>query len=113
VEAEALPASPAALPRSSSAPAEVPERREAPPAPLIRGGKYEQGPPDFAGEPLSEPDGESELGSPWSRMLEGSVEPGRGRIGHDAVRQDRLRELLSREPLLRQAVEALDLELLD
>jgi DNA polymerase III subunit gamma/tau len=96
-------------PTSSRPPAE--NRRVE--AEALRGGKSDQGPPDFAGEPLSEPDGESELGSPWSRMLEGSVEPGRGRIGHDAVRQDRLRELLSREPLLRQAVEALDLELLD
>ena len=35
------------------------------------------------------------------------------RVTQDTVRQDRLRELLQREPVLRRAVEELDLELLD
>lgn len=52
-------------------------------------------------------------GSAWTRMLSEAPVPGVGRISHDTVREDRLRELLAREPLLRQAVEALDLELLD
>lgn len=72
-----------------------------------------EGPPDFTGEPVPEVGMEVEVGSPWSRVLEVAVDPGVGRISHDAVRQDRLRELLSREPLLRHAVETLDLELLD
>lgn len=76
-----------------------------------RGSREE--PPDFTGEPVPEAGMEVEAGSPWTRVLEGTVDPGAGRISHDAVRQDRLRELLSREPLLRRAVESLDLELLD
>jgi hypothetical protein len=36
-----------------------------------------------------------------------------GRITQETVRQDRLRELVAREPVLRRAVEELDLELLD
>ncbi len=36
-----------------------------------------------------------------------------GRISEDSVREGRLRELVAREPLLRSAVEELDLELLD
>ena len=36
-----------------------------------------------------------------------------GRITQETVRQDRLRELIAREPVLERAVEELDLELLD
>lgn len=36
-----------------------------------------------------------------------------GRITQETVRQDRLRELISREPVIQRAVEELDLELLD
>jgi hypothetical protein len=35
------------------------------------------------------------------------------RITQETVRQDRLRELISKEPVLQRAVEELDLELLD
>ena len=49
----------------------------------------------------------------WSGMLDAPPPDSRERISHAAVRDDRLRELISREPLLRPAVEALDLELMD
>ena len=49
----------------------------------------------------------------WSGMLDARPPESRERITHASVRDDRLRELLSREPLLRHAVEALDLELMD
>ena len=42
---------------------------------------------------------------------ENTVEP--ARVTQETVRQDRLRELLQREPVLQRAVEELDLELLD
>jgi DNA polymerase III subunit gamma/tau len=49
----------------------------------------------------------------WSGMLDAPPPDSRERISHAAVREDRLRELISREPLLQPAVEALDLELMD
>lgn len=49
----------------------------------------------------------------WSGMLDAPPADSRERISHASVRDDRLRELISREPLLRPAVEALDLELMD
>lgn len=92
-----------------------------------RGGSVAPGPREGSAPPVedSSPAGKGSVeaetspppgpggGVPWSRILQEDVGSGVGRISHDAVRQDRLRELLSREPLLRQAVEALDLELLD
>jgi DNA polymerase-3 subunit gamma/tau len=49
------------------------------------------------------------------RVVAGAVEtPAEaGRITQETVRQDRLRELIAREPVLEQAVKELDLELLD
>jgi hypothetical protein len=46
-------------------------------------------------------------------MIDAAPLPGSGRITHDTVREGRLQELLAREPELRQAVEMLDLELMD
>jgi hypothetical protein len=49
------------------------------------------------------------------RVVAGAADaPAEGaRITQETVRQDRLRELISREPVLERAVEELDLELLD
>jgi hypothetical protein len=49
------------------------------------------------------------------RVVAGAVEtPAEaGRITQETVRQDRLRELIAREPVIQRAVEELDLELLD
>ena len=44
-------------------------------------------------------------------LAEGAAEP--SRITPEKVRQDRLSELIQKEPVLRRAVEELDLELLD
>lgn len=82
----------------------------------IHGGPGSAG---FAGQETPPADPRPTAGAPagpearWFRVLPEEADPSAGRIGHDTVRRDRLREILAREPLLRQAVETFDLELLD